>query len=155
MRIVSALVLLYVGAFRAAPSVEGSYVVRTMNGNALPAELRIPTTAGAIRLFQLEQGVLTLKPGGSFTLYFRYYHQLVQRGAHPTATPVLSDSEKGTYTIDRKGLLLTPAKKAGAHSRPNIAATLKGDEISASYVLMDRTLRHRVSLVLRRDPSFW
>lgn len=155
MRMIHVAVLLYTGAFRPAAPVEGSYVVRTMNGKALPAELRIPSTAGAVRLFRLEQGVLTLKPGGRFTLYFRYYHQLVQRGARPIATPVLSDSEKGTYTLNTHGLMLTPAKRDGARSRPNIPATLTGDEISASYVLSDRTLRHRVVLVLRRDPRFW
>jgi hypothetical protein len=95
-----------------------------------------------------------LKPSGRFTLYFRYYHQLIQRGGHQTVTPVLSDSEKGTYTINGSTLILTGAEKNGARSRP-IAATLAGEEISAGYVLTDRTLRHRVALVLRRDPRFW
>lgn len=135
--------------------MEGSYVVRTMNEHTLPAEIRIPTTAGNFRLFRLEQGVLTLKPGGRFTLHFRYYHQLVQRGARPTVTPVLSESETGTYSFRRDSLVLSPARKGGARSRPSIAATLIGDEIKASYLLTDRTLHRRVTLVLRRDPSFW
>ena len=47
--------------------IEGSYVARTLNGRALPAELRIPATAGDFRLFRLEQGVLRLSAGGRFT----------------------------------------------------------------------------------------
>lgn len=137
------------------PPVNGSYVVRTMNEHTLPAEIRIPTTAGDFRLFRLEQGVLTLKPGGRFTLYFRYYHQLVRRGARPTPMPVLSESETGTYRFHRDSLLLSPAGKDGARSRPSIAATLIGDEIKASYLLTDETLHRRVTLVLRRDLSFW
>jgi hypothetical protein len=146
---------LYAGIVSLVPPVQGSYVVRTMNGKGLPTDIRMPTPAGAFRLFRLEQGVLTLKPGGRFTLYFRYYHQLVQRGARPTSTPVLSDSETGTYRVDGGKLLLSPAKKAKERSRPNIAATLVGEELRASYVLMNGTLPYRVTLVFRRDASFW
>lgn len=154
MRILIALVL-GAGVPRLVPQVEGSYVVRTMNGNALPAGVRLPTTEGDFRLFRLEQGVLTLKPSGRFSLHFRYYHQLVRRGARPTSTPVLSDSETGTYRVDNEKLLLSPTKKGRTHSRPNIAATLVGERLTASYLLTNGTLRHRITLVFRRDPSFW
>jgi len=135
--------------------VEGSYVVRTMNGNTLPAKLRIPTTEGDFRLFELEQGVLTLKPDGRFSLHFRYYHQLVQRGTRPMPTPVRSDSETGTYRITKGKLLLRPVKKERAHPRPNIEATLVGQAISASYTLANGTIGHKVTLVFRRDARFW
>ena len=85
---------------RFAP-IEGSYVARTLNGHALPADLRLPATEGDFRLFRLEQGVLRLDGRGGFTLYFRYYHQLVRRGAKPVRTPVLSESETGTYTMNK------------------------------------------------------
>jgi hypothetical protein len=135
--------------------VEGSYVARTLNGSALPADLRIPATAGDFRLFRLEQGVLTLSPGGRFTLYFRYYHQLVRRGTRPVHTPVLSESEGGTYTVKAGQLMLVPTRKKGARSRPTIVATISGEEIRASYLLADGSARERVALVLRRDPSYW
>jgi hypothetical protein len=140
--------------FLAAPfGIEGSYVARTLNGRAIPAELRIAATQGDVRLFRLEQGVLTLSQGGRFTLYFRYYHQLVRQGAHPVTTPVLSDSEAGTYTLHAGQLTLTPAKKKNERARPTIAANITGDEIRASYLLQDT--RERVTLVLRRDASYW
>jgi hypothetical protein len=138
-----------------ARGVDGSYVARTMNGRPLPAELRIAGGEGDVRLFRLEQGVLRLSAQGRFTLYFRYYHQLVRRGSRPTATPVMSDSEKGTYTLKSGKLILTPEQKKGDRSRPTIAATISGDEISASYLLRDASAHERVTLVLRRDASYW
>lgn len=134
--------------------IEGSYVASTLNGHALPADLRIPTTDGDFRLFRLEQGILRLS-GGRFTLYFRYYHQLVRHGSRPVPTPVLSEAETGTYTIKATQLLLTPAKKKGARSRPAIAATISGEEIRASYVLDNGSAGERVTLALRRDESYW
>lgn len=139
----------------AASSVEGSYVAKTLNGKALPADLRIPAQQGDFRLFRLEQGVLRLSSGGRFTLYFRYYHQLVRRGTKPTATPVLSDSESGTYRIENGNMVLTPTKKKGTKSRPEIGATITGQSINASYILETGTTREHVTLALQRDPHFW
>jgi hypothetical protein len=150
-------VLVVAFGFVAAPHgpVDGSYVARTMNGHALPTELRIPVSAGDVRLFRLEQGVLRLGPGVHFSLYFRYYHQLVRRGERPTSTPVISESETGTYVLNKHELLFTPAKKEGARRRPTIPATIVGDEIRASYLLQNGSVEKRIILVLRRDASFW
>jgi hypothetical protein len=136
-------------------NLEGSYVVRTLNGRAIPADLRVPALAGDFRLFRLEQGVLRLAPGGRFTLHFRYYHQLVRRGAGPTATPVRSDSESGTYRISGDTILLTPRKKSGAQSRAPLAATIGGEIIRADYIFRDAGSSQRIRLVLRRDASYW
>jgi hypothetical protein len=139
-----------------APSpIEGSYVARTLNGHPVPTDLRIPVTAGDVRLFRLEQGVLRLSQGGHFTLYFRYRHQLVQRGARQVSTPVMSDSESGTYINSKGRLLFTPIKKKGSRARSSIAATIVGDEIRATYLLQDATMRQPITLELRRDASFW
>ena len=135
--------------------VEGSYVARTLNGRAIPADLRLPAQGGDFRLFRLEQGVLRLDSRGRFTLYFRYYHQLVRRGTKATSTPVLSDSESGTYKLQDGKMILTPARKSGEKSRPVIAATIAGEAISASYVLQSGGTEQRVNLTLRRDPTFW
>ena len=142
---------------RAVPPspIEGSYVARTLNGRAVPTDLRIPVTAGDFRLFRLEQGVLRLSHGGRFTLYFRYHHQLVRRGAQPVPTPVMSDSESGTYSINGGRLLFTPTKKKGSRARSSIAATIEGDEIKATYVPRDGTIRQPITLELRRDATFW
>jgi hypothetical protein len=149
-----ALVVLHGGATVMAP-IEGSYVATTLNGHALPADLRVPATAGDYRLFRLEQGVLRLSPGGRFTLYFRYYHQLVRRGTRPIVTPVLSESEAGTYTLKDHQLILVPSRKERTRSRPTIAATISGEEIRASYLLKNGSASGRVALVLRRDESYW
>jgi hypothetical protein len=135
--------------------VEGSYLVHTMNGRAIPAELRLPATAGSFRLFRLEQGLLRLGDHGRFTLYFRYYHQLVPRGGKPTSTPVMSESESGTFKVQAGNIVLTPAKKTGRKARPSITATIVGDEISASYLLQSGGSQQRVTLALRRDASYW
>jgi hypothetical protein len=137
------------------PSIEGSYVALKLNGHDVPSELRIPVTAGDVRIFRLEQGVLRLSQGGRFTLYFRYYHQLVRRGARPTVTPVMSDSESGTYSLSKGRLIFTPIKKKGSRARSSIAATIEGEEIRATYVLQDATIRQPITLELRRDASFW
>jgi len=139
----------------APPAIDGSYVAKTLNGHALPAELRIPAPAGDFRLFRLEQGVLRLNPDGRFTLYFRYYHQLVRRGGRPTTTPVLSEAEKGTYTVDANRLILTPTRRKGGRSNPTVVATISGLEIRASYVLQSAGTRETVALLLRRDASYW
>jgi len=139
-----------------APAIEGSFVARTLNGRTLPAELRLPATEGDFRLFKLEQAVLRLDDRGGFTLYFRYYHQLVRRGTKPVRTPVLSESETGTYTINKTQLTLIPArKKTSRASHKTILATLSGDEIKASYVLQSGSTQERVTLVLAKDASYW
>jgi hypothetical protein len=135
--------------------VDGSYVARTMNGRPLPADLRIPVTEGDFRLFQLEQGVLRLSSNGRFTLHFRYYHQLVRRGTRPRSTPVMSDSETGTYTSTRGWLILKPRKKKGDPPRPSITAAISGEEIRASYLLRDAVANERIALVFQRDASYW
>jgi hypothetical protein len=138
-----------------SPPLDGSYVAKTLNGRALPADLRLPATAGDFRLFRLEQAVLRLDPRGRFTLYFRYYHQLVRKGARPVATPVMSEAETGTYSLATKQLTLVPAKKKGTKARPTIQATISGEEIKAFYVLQNGSTREPVTLVLTRDASFW
>jgi hypothetical protein len=135
--------------------VEGTYVAATLNGRALPTDLRIPVQQGDVRLFRLEQGILRLDGHGNFLLYFRYYHQLVRRGAKPVATPVMAESEKGTYRRDANKLILVPERKKGGRSRPTITASLSGEEISASYVVDDGVTRQPVALILRRDPAYW
>lgn len=127
----------------------------TLNGRAVPSELRIPVTEGDVRIFTLEQGVLRLSRGGRFTLYFRYYHQLVRRGDRPRTTPVMSDSESGTYRVNKTQLIFTPIKKKGSRARSSIAATIEGNKIKATYVLQDATIRQPITLELRRDASFW
>ena len=106
-------------------------------------------------MFRLEQGVLRLSQGGRFTLHFRYHHQLVRRGARPTLTPVMSDSESGTYSLKTGRLILTPAKKKGSRARSSFEATIVGNEIRATYLLEDATMRQPITLVLRRDESYW
>ncbi len=155
-----AIVILAVLAFRtSAPTsvlpVDGSYLARTLNGRVLPTELRLPVTEGDYRLFVLDQAVLRLSKGGQFMLYFRYYHQLVRRGDHPTSTPVLSDSEKGTFTIDRGRITLTPEKRKGRKARAPFAAKIEGQEIKATYLLEGGSTNQTVTLVLRRDASYW
>jgi hypothetical protein len=155
-RIVALGLFVLSGAVAAGPlPIEGSYLARTMNGRPLPTDLRIPVTDGDVRLFRLEQGVLRLSQGGRFVLYFRYYHQLVRRGTRPVQTPVMSDSETGTYTVRASQLTLTPTKKKGTKTRPAISALISGDEIRASYVLRNAGSAERVVLVLRRDASYW
>jgi len=143
--------------FHASPQpIEGSYVALTMNGGALPAEMHIPVSeSGDFRLVRLEQGVLRLTDDRRFTLYFRYYHQLVQHGHRPVSTPVLSDSETGTFQVQAGRLILTPTKKKGRRSRPPVTATILGDDIKATYLLENGSSQQRVSLTLRRDASFW
>ena len=154
--LIAIAVLVLYGSPSASENIfEGCYVVRTLNGRSLPAELRVPATAGDFRLFRLEQGVLSLHPSGHFTLYFRYYHQLVRRGDRPTATPVMSESQSGTYTINRDRILLTPEKKSRARSRAPIPATIVGTDIRATYMLENDRSNQRITLVLRRDPSYW
>jgi hypothetical protein len=126
-----------------------------MNGAALPTEIQVPVSGGDFRLFRLEQGVLRLRDDGRFTLHFRYYHQLVEHGHRPISTPVLSDSEAGTFQIQGGRLILTPSKKKGRKSRPPVTATIAGDEINATYLLENGSSHQRVSLILRRDASFW
>ena len=142
-------------ALTSSAPLEGSYVATSLNGQKVPANLRLPAQGGDFRLFQLEQGVLRLSSGGRFTLSFRYYHQLVHRGQRPIKTPVLSDSESGTYRLEGGKIILTPAKKPGEKPRPTIPATLSGQEINAAYLLQSGGSRERITLTLKRDPTFW
>ena len=151
-----ATLLLFHAAILTLPlGIDGSYVANRMNGRELPTDLRIAASEGDFRLFRLEQGVLRLTKDGRFTLYFRYYHQLVRRGAKPTSTPVMSDSESGTYTSQAGQLTLTPTKKKGKKARPTITATIVGGEIRASYLLDSGGTQQRVTLLMQRDASYW
>ena len=154
MQKILAVVLLALHATPATP-VEGSYLARTMNGHPIPAELRVPVTAGDYRLFRLEQALLRLGHDGHFTLYFRYYHQLVRRGGRPTSTPVMSDSERGTYQVRGGNIVLTPTRKRDGKTRPAITATASGEEVNAAYLLQSGGTAQRVTLTLRRDASYW
>jgi hypothetical protein len=136
-------------------SVAGSYLAQTMNGQPVPADLRVPVTGGDYRLFRLEQGLLRLGDDRHFTLYFRYYHQLVRRGDKPVSTPVMAESETGTYTIRSGSIVLVPRKKSGRKSPSSITATLTDDQIRASYSLESAGTPQRVTLVLRRDARYW
>jgi hypothetical protein len=153
--IVIAAFLLRGSSAAVEPNLDGSYVTTSLNGRTLPAELRIAAMQGDFRLFRLEQGVLTLRPNGRFTLYFRYYHQLVRRGNRPVPTPVMSESETGTYTVSNANIVFTPTKKKGSRSRPVIPATIAGDEIRANYTLENAGSNQRVTLVLHRDSRYW
>jgi len=135
--------------------VEGSYLARTMNGHPLPTELRVPVMAGDYRLFRLEQALLRLGHDGRFMLYFRYYHQLVRRGSKPTSTPVMSDSESGTYTVHAGSIILTPTRKRDGKTRPAITATVSGEDVKAGYLLESGGTTQRITLTLRRDASYW
>jgi hypothetical protein len=135
--------------------IDGSYVASSLDGRPIPADIRLPAVDGDFRLFRLEQGVLRIDPDGRFTLHFRYYHQLVRRGGRPTRTPVLSDSESGSYKLDKSRMILTPDKKKGAKARPAIVATIAGQEITASYLLQSGGTQRRVTLTMKRDASFW
>jgi hypothetical protein len=67
----------------------------------------------------------------------------------------MSDSESGTYSLSKSRLIFTPIKKKGSRTRSSIAATIEGEEIKATYVLQDATIRQPITLELRRDASFW
>jgi hypothetical protein len=149
------LAALWAFALAGHAPLEGSYVATSLNGRSVPTMLRLPVQGGDFRLFRLEQGVLRLSSGGRFTLSFRYYHQLVRHGKQPVNTPVLSDSESGTYRLEGGKLILTPVKKPGEKTRPTIAATLDGEKINAAYVLQSGSSQERISLTLKRDPTFW
>jgi hypothetical protein len=153
------LALLFTHAPHAASSpspVEGSYVAQSLNGRAVPTDLRVPTTEGDFRLFRLEQAVLRLNGDHRFTLYFRYHHQLVRRGARPVMTPVMSESEEGVYTVRGTELSLIPGKQRGNARRPKtIAATIGSGRIRAQYVLQNGGAPERITLLLALDPTFW
>jgi hypothetical protein len=67
----------------------------------------------------------------------------------------MSDSESGTYSVNKDRLTFTPIRKKGSRGRTSIVATIKGNEITATYVLQDATIRQPITLELRRDASFW
>lgn len=149
------LIALWTMVFGPSAPVEGSYVATSLNGQNMPAMLRLPAQGGDYRLFRLEQGVLRLSSGARFTLSFRYYHQLVHRGQRPVRTPVMSDSESGTYRREADKIILTPAKKPGEKARPIIPATLAGQQISATYLLQSGGSQERITLKLQRDSTYW
>ena len=71
-------------------------------------------------------------------------------------TPVLSDSERGTFKVESGTIILTPAKKKeGKSSYTPVTATVSGDQIKATYVVQSGNSHQRVTLTLRRDPSYW
>lgn len=67
----------------------------------------------------------------------------------------MSDSESGTYSVNKSQLIFTPIKKKGSRARSSIAATIEGNEIKATYLLQDATMRQPITLELRRDASYW
>ena len=99
--------------------------------------------------------MLRLSQGGASHSISRYHHQLVRRGTRPTITPVMSDSETSTYSLKTGRLILTPTKKKGSRARSSFDATMEGNEIKAMYLLEDATMRQPITLVLRRDESYW
>jgi hypothetical protein len=118
-------------------SSEGSYLAQTVNNHPLPAEVRLAVGDGDYRLLTLDQGVLTLKPKGRFTLYFRYHHQLVRRGQRSIVTPVLSEAATGDYTVYGRALTLVNDTKRGVKQPPSIRGTLVNDQIRFTYSIQN------------------
>jgi len=133
-----------------------TYVAKSLNRHALPAEVRVASnTGGYYHWLKLEQAVLRLQPGGKFTASFRYYHEHLKDSQRPTPSPVLGDSQHGTFSINGGSItFISQAPQNGKVPKP-ITGTIRGDEIEVHYLVRDGQRWRDMMVLLERDPSYW
>jgi hypothetical protein len=138
-----------------APAVVGTYVIRSVNGHALPFADRVPSTPGYEHRVTLGRAALRLDPDGAFRLTAHYAHDHTSRGAATQPAPQKDDVVKGGWTLRGNALTLVPARsKRGRQPVPLVARLTAGRLVLPYDVRTGTAVRHYV-FVGAYDPSYF
>ena len=145
-----------VAATHAPAGSSRTYVAKSLNRHALPSEVRVASnTSGYYHWLRLEQAVLRLEPNGRFTASFRYYHEHLKDSERPAPSPVLGESQHGTFSIKGSSItFVSHAPRNGKLPKP-VTGTIRGDEIEVHYLVRDGQRWRDMMVLLERDPSYW
>src|SRR5512132_2265396 len=84
----------------------GVYVASTYNRHPLPAVDRIASARGYEHYVKLDECVLTLRGDGRFIASAKYYHEYLRAGAPMPPRARLSESYRGSYTVQGSRITL-------------------------------------------------
>src|SRR5690349_4857031 len=111
-------------------ALSGVFVADRYNGGPVPAVDRFPSSEGFSHYVKLEEGVVTMRPNGTFVSSWRYYHELLRIGAPiPGRLPIKTDSYRGTYTQTGSTIVFRPAPSRRERNPRTITGTVVGDRI--------------------------
>lgn len=116
-----------VPAVRRAPGAVGTYVVRSVNGRAIPFADRLPAGPGYEHRATLSRAAVRLDPDGAFVLTAHYAHEHTTRSAPPSRVPAKDDAVRGRWTLRGTTLTLVPARsKRGRQAAPLVGQLVGG-----------------------------
>ena len=145
-----------VAGFAPAPraALSGVYVADRYNGGAVPAIDRFPSSEGYTHYVKLEEGVVTMRPNGTFVSSWRYYHELLRNGAPvPRRLPIKTDSYRGRYTQTGSTIVFRPDPSRRERNPRTVTGTVAGDRIRVTFPIDDMGIRRTLRMELRRDPN--
>lgn len=135
-------------------ALSGVFVADRYNGGAVPAIDRFPSSEGFTHYVKLEEGVVTMRPNGTFVSSWRYYHELLRNGAPvPARLPIRTDSYRGTYTQTGSTIVFRPAPSRRERNPRTVTGTVAGDRIRVTFPIDDMGIRRTLRMELRRDPN--
>lgn len=135
------------------PALSGVYVVDRYNGGAVPTTDRFPSTEGYSHYVRLEEGVVTLRPNGTFVSSWRYYHELLPDGKPVPRLPLKTDQYKGRYTQTGSAIVFRPDPSKREKNPRTVSGVVAGDRIKVTFPIDDAGIKRTLRMELRLDPN--
>ena len=137
------------------PTVAGTYVVRSVNGHALPVADRLPSAPGYEHRATLTRAAVRLDADGRFVLTAHYAHEHTARNAPPSRVPARDDAVRGRWTLEGSTLTLVPARsKRGRQAAPLVGRLAGGRLVLPHDVSIGVSERHYVFAAVY-DPAYF
>lgn len=137
-----------------ASAETGTYVAKSLNRKALPAEERIATTEGYAHWVKVEQLILRLQPNGRFSVSIRYYHEHLHPKQRPAGSQLLDAANRGTYSVRGNEIVFSPAPKKGRAPKL-VSGELRGDQVEVKFRVREGDHWRPMTFVAVRDRSYW
>jgi hypothetical protein len=138
-----------------APAVVGTYVIRSVNGHALPFADRVPSTPGYEHRVTLGRAALRLDPDGAFLLTAHYVHDHAPRRAATQPAPEKDDVVKGRWTLRGTALTLVPARSKRGRQPVPLVGRLAAGRLVLPYDVRTGTAERHYVFVGAYDPSYF
>ena len=137
----------------APQALSGVYVVDRYNGGPVPAVDRFPSTQGYSHYVRLEEGVVTLRPNGTFGSSWRYYHELLPDGKPVPRLLLKTDQYKGRYTLTGNAIVFKPDPSKREKNPRTVSGVVVGDRIRVTFPIDDAGIKRTLWMELKLDPN--
>lgn len=142
-------------AVREAPAaaLSGVFVADRYNGGPVPATDRFPSAQGYSHYVKLEEGVVTMRPNGTFVSSWRYYHELLRDGQTVPRLQLKTDSYRGRYTQTGNNIVFRPEPSRRERNPRTVTGTIVGDRMRVTFPIDDAGIQRTLRMELKRDPN--